>query len=362
MIETAERRHVLVVDEALPATPVDGGSLRMARLLSALAALGWHVTAAAPGAAATPAFRRAGIEVVGGPVEQHLRRLGHRYEAVVLSRPAVAGELIEKVRKLVPRALVVYDTLDLHFVREFRRAKLLRSSGLLRLAIERKREELALIAAADRTLVVSEAEKAALAQECPGAQVHVVSNVHEVARSPRGFDGRRGVVFVGHFQHEPNVDAAGYLLEDVWPLIRSEAGLELSVVGAQPPRWLRSRPREGVTVTGEVRDVRPYLDGSRLSIAPLRFGAGVKGKVLESMGLGLPVAGSTLAFEGIAGYGLPPAPDAEGLAAATLAIHSDRSLWQRLATGGIEIVERHFSAAAAGEALAAALAPELAHV
>ena len=354
-------RRILVIDEPLSPTPVDGGTRRMVELLSALVSIGFEVAVATPGATQPAAHARLGVQVVGQAAEDHLRVAGPAYDAVVLSRPDLATALIGLVRASAPQAIVVYDTVDIHFVREYRRARLTRSSGLLALALARKGQELGLVRAADRTLVVSHTEKALLAAECPGADVHVVSNVHDVVDRPPPFDGRAGAVFVGHFQHAPNVDAARWLVEEVWPIVRSIApGLTLTIVGPRPPAWLEG---DGVQVTGEVPRVEPHLDAARLSVAPLRFGAGVKGKVLESMGRGVPVAGTAVAFEGMpAGEWGAPADDAEAIAAAVVAMHGDPAEWERRSIAGRAVVAEHFSRAAAIRALTRALATrEVAH-
>ena len=355
----AEKRSILVVDEELPIHPADGGAVRMARLLEVLAAQGCAVTAAAPGAVATADHRRLGIDVIGGPLDEHLRDHGERYDTVILSRPATAATWMPAVRRHAPHALLIYDTLDLHFVREFRHAKLTSSASRLAHALDRKRQELALVRSADRTLVVSEAERATLAGECPDADVHVVSNIHPVAANPPPFEARNGVVFVGAFGHSPNIDAAAWLRDEVWPLVRAARPLALTIVGRRPPAGLDG---DGIAVAASVADVAPYIDAARLSIAPLRFGAGVKGKVLESMGRGTPVVGTAVAFEGIPWSAAPqPGADAAALAQAVLDLHDDRARWERLAAEGQRIVTESFSVAAAARALTRALAPRAVH-
>jgi glycosyltransferase involved in cell wall biosynthesis len=319
----------------------------MARLLEVLAGAGFDVTAVAGSDAS---------------LESHLESDGARYSAAVLSRPATAERWLPVVRRHAPDALLVYDTLDLHYVREFRRAKHTRSSGLLAQALERKRQELALVAGADRTLVVSAVEREMLLAELPDAEIHVVSNIHPVSTDPPPFDARAGVVFVGAFEHEPNLDAARWLVDELWPLMRSTGGrdIELTIVGRHAPAWLADAA--GITVAASVPDVAPYIDAARLSVAPLRFGAGVKGKVLESLGRGTPVVGTAIAFEGIDIDDGACADDAAGLARTIVALHDDRTAWHRLQREGLRVVADSFSPAAAERALTAALRREAVRV
>jgi O-antigen biosynthesis protein len=359
--------RVLVVDERVPRPDRDGGSLRMANLLRVLTQMGHDVSFAAqfPRAGDPPGLAESdGVRLVSGePPLAHLRRTGRRYDAVILSRPEVAVELVKAVRRFAPQALLLYDTVDLSFVREFRLAKLRRSRFLLDVAVRRRRQEVSLVRAVDRTLVVSEREKQVLEEACPGADVHVVSNVHESAGAKRGFGERSGALFVGNFGHEPNADAMRHLVEDVWPGVRAgRQGLDLHVVGGEPPDWLLALDATDVHVAGWVDDatLEEYLQRCRLSVAPLRAGAGVKGKVLASLGSGLPVVGSAIAFEGIPvadGHEVLVADDPATFARAVIRLHDDERLWAELSEHSAAVVAEHFSSGAAKAGLAAALAP-----
>jgi len=210
---------------------------------------------------------------------------------------------------------------------------------------------------------VSEPEKDVLEEACPEATIHVVSNVHETPGAERRFAERSGALFVGNFGHEPNVDAIDYLVRDVWPRVRTRGRrIELHVVGAKAPPWLLELGADDVHVAGWVDDptLREYLQRSRLSVAPLRAGAGVKGKVLQSLGHGLPVVGSTVAFEGVPvvdGREALVAHGPEDFAAAVARLHDDEELWSALSGRGVDVVAEHFSFAAARAGLARALAP-----
>ena len=284
-------REILIVTDHLPRPDRDEGSVRLSRLLDALARIGWLPTLLA----SSP------------EVDLRLRDEGARFDAVLLSRPDVASAHLAAAREHAPQALLLYDTVDLHFLREYRGARLLGSRPALERALARKAQELELVRAADRTLVVSDVEREVLEEECPGASICVVRNVHEAAGSQAPFTERSGALFVGGFAHAPNADAAGRLVDEIWPLVqRAAPGLGLTIVGADPPAGLRGH---GIVVAGAVERVERYLDACRVSVAPLRFGAGVKGKVLASMGRGVPVVGSPVAFEGIPVQGRGGGPD-----------------------------------------------------
>lgn len=285
---------------------------------------------------------------------------------VIISRPQAAARWMAPIRRLLPAARLLYDTVDLHYVRLFRQAKLTGDARLLRHALEHKRVELQACAAADVTLVVSEAERDTLAAEGVDS-VAVVSNVHEII-DPRsgpaiGHAGRSGLLFIGGFLHQPNVDAAQYLGREVYPAIRRRCpGVALNIVGGHPPPEVRALAQRdhggGLWVTGQVADVQPLFDTSLASIAPLRYGAGVKGKVSRSLSSGLPVVASTVAVEGMPvrdGEEVLIADHPEAFADCVANLVADPDLWHKLSRGGLQVAERHYSLAAARAGLEQAI-------
>src|SRR5690606_11204466 len=142
----------------------------------------------------------------------------------------------------------------------------------------------AAIRARDVTLGVSPAEKELLAREVPGARVDILSNVHPVHGCRRPYGERAGLLFVGGFQHPPNIDAITWFVREVFPAVRARLpDVEVHVIGSKMPPEVAALAGGGVVVHGHVPDLDPYLDGCRIALAPLRYGAGVKGKLNMSM-------------------------------------------------------------------------------
>jgi glycosyltransferase involved in cell wall biosynthesis len=197
------------------------------------------------------------------------------------------------------------------------------------------------------TVVVSPVEQALLKLEHPAARVEVLSNVHEVAGRRRGFDERRDLYFVGGFQHPPNVDAVLWFVREVWPRVAAALpDARFHVVGSRTPDAIAALAGERVVICGQVSDMTPFLDGCRLTVAPLRYGAGVKGKVNHAMAHGQPVVATTIAVEGMharPGEDVLVADDAAAFAAAVVRAYSDPALWLELSDGGLANVRRHFS-------------------
>ena len=258
-------------------------------------------------------------------------------------------------RLYAPNARLIFDTVDLHFLREERAAQLEGKADFARHAAQTKVQELKLMRETDITLVVSAAEKRLLDVLLPSSRIEVLSNVHEVYGSRRPFEERRDLVFVGGFQHPPNIDAVRWFVNEVMPLLRSNGKAPLlHVVGSKVPPGVQKLAAEDVIVHGFVPDIAPLMDGCRLSIAPLRYGAGVKGKINMAMSYGLPVVATPVAVEGMhvrAGIDVMVADTPAEFAAAIEHAYGDAALWQKLSDNGLANVREHFSFDAARKAL-----------
>jgi glycosyltransferase involved in cell wall biosynthesis len=290
-----------------------------------------------------------------GSIPEHLRKRGADYDVVILSRLDTAAELLSSVRQFCPHAKLIFDTVDLHFLRQTRQAALRDDARMKRLAAATKNAELKLIRESDITLVVSATEKTYLEQCIPEATVRVLSNIHHVPGSCAGFIERQGILFIGGFSHPPNTDAVSWFVEDIFPLVLSALPkVQVYVIGADPPAHVRRLANDHIQILGYVPDVEPYLRGCRLSVAPLRFGAGVKGKINQSLSYGLPVVATTIGVEGMCladEESVLVADDARSFSDAIVRLYEDAELWLKLSRAGAEVMERHFSFDAARRAL-----------
>ena len=356
----AGQRSILVIDEAVPRPDRDSASLRQFNLLRMLRAQGAHVaflpTRLAHGGDATTTLQQLGVEAwyapFAGSVSAWLRGNAARFDVIVVTRHHLATSLLPLLRRHAPRARLVLDSVDLHYLRERRGAQLSADPAALRAAEATRARELAAMDAADLVLVVSEQERAQLARDAPALRVEVLSNLHEIAGPGADFDARRDLVFVGGFGHPPNADAVLWFAGEVLPKIQARLpDVRFHCIGADPPDAVRALAAlPGIDVHGHVPDIGPYMDGARVAVAPLRFGAGVKGKVNLSMAHGQPVVATTCAVEGMHlrdGVDVAVADDATAFADAVIGLYLDRERWQRQARAGLENVTRHFSLEAA---------------
>ncbi len=358
------RGRVLMIDATTPEPDKDSGSVRMVNLMRCFIELGYGVTFLADNrqhaGRYTEALQQLGVEALYLPWLDSLQGLlserGAEFDFVFISRHYIAVNYLSLVRKYCNQAALIFDTVDLHYLREERLAELEQSPTLRQVARQTRRSELGMIASADMTLVVSPAEAEILETHAPGSAVHVVSNIHEIHGCRQSFADREDIFFVGGYQHPPNVDAVLWFVHEVWPLVRAQLpDLKFHLVGSKAPNELSSLEVDGVEFHGFVPELEPFLDGCRLAVAPLRYGAGVKGKVNMSMSYGQPVVATTIAVEGMHATteeDVLIADTAEAFAKAVVRLYGDHELWLRLSEGGLKNVERYFSLDTARRSLA----------
>ena len=363
-------KRLLLIDAVTPQPDHDSGSVRIVAMMTLLQEMGFQVTFMPENMAwvddYSDALQQAGIEVLCAPriesLDHWLAEHGHALDLILVSRYYVLAPLLSTLRRHCQQARLVFDTVDLHFLREEREAEVTGSSDAAIRAAESRRQELSLIRKADITLVVSAAEQELLSGLVPEANVQIVSNIHSVHGCAQSWNDRRDLMFVGGFQHLPNVDAAKWLVEDIFPLVRARVpDIRLHLIGSRMPADILNIDVPGVDVHGFVPRLDPYLEKCRLSLAPLRYGAGVKGKVNQAMSHGLPVVATSCAAEGMFlehGRDVLIADDAASFAECIISAYEDKSLWNRLSQGGIDNVQRYFSLDAARRALANILEPK----
>lgn len=354
------RRQVLVIDALLPQPDRDSGSLRMFNLLRLLRDEGAHVCFLALNPAYDEIYvqplQELGVEIWYAPycgsIGSFLRKNGARFDVALLSRHYVAAQLLPLLQQHAPQAKLVFDTVDLHGLREQRAAELNNDPLLQQTALSSIKSELSLVAKADTTLVVSPFEREWLLERVPQARVEVLSNLHDIHGSGLPFSLRKDLVFVGSFLHPPNVDAALWFAREIFPMVRAHvADVQLHCIGSNcPPEVLALASQPGIVVHGHIPDLAPYMDGTRIALAPLRFGAGVKGKINLSMAHGQPVVATTGAIEGMHlrdGHDVLVADSPIDFAEAVIRLYQDEALWSLLARNGLANVAEHFSLDAA---------------
>jgi glycosyltransferase involved in cell wall biosynthesis len=317
-------------------------------LLQMLVDLGYRVTFLPDEASGIESdasnLQRLGIDVVheasaAGFVERH----GHRFESAILCRVGIAAKYISTLVEMRPRPFIVFDTVDLHHLRERRLADLENDRGLAKSAERTREAELTVMRSCNLVWVTSSYEAELLSSDRSLPPVEIVPLVQTVRADIPGFSSRRDMLFIGAFHHLPNEDAVLYFVDEILPLVKAQLPeVRLVVVGSHTPPDIFRLASDDVVVHGFVRDVQPLFDACRVSIAPLRFGAGVKGKIAQSLAWGLPAVATPVAAEGmnlIDGEHVLIASDARQFAAGVVRLYRDETMWRRLSESGRQHVQ-----------------------
>lgn len=290
-----------------------------------------------------------GVQTSSGSLPRHLR--GEHYDAIVIEFWYVAHPLIRQLRALQPQARVLVDTEHVYFYSDqVREAAMGASADGADERAQRKRTELDAYRQADGILTTSDEDRDVVLAEAPSIRSRTVPIIYELPDAPVGdAQGRRrsSVIFVGNFRNNPsNADAMTWFCGEILPrLVRRVPDATLRIVGNMPPPEVLALASANVEVTGYVPETAPYLDTSMVSVCPLRFGAGLKGKIGEAMMRGLPVVTTSVGTQGMQprlGEEILVADDPERYADAIAQLFADTALWQRLSRAGRDFIERNF--------------------
>ena len=297
----------------------------------------------------TEQLQQMGVECLYEPfittLPNYLERNGCYFDLVILRRAPCAIDHFESVRRHCPDAKIIFDTVDLHFLREERSAQV-KNSDLGR-AQQLKREELEIVNRADCTLVVSQVEASLLNQEIPNAHVQRFPFVRDIPGRKNGFDARQNIAFIAGYLHEPNVDAVSYFVRDIWPLIAERLPqTQFLMVGSNMPENVRGLASDRIKAVGYVRDLTQFLETCRLTVAPLRYGAGIKGKVATSLAHGVPVIASPIAAEGMGceeSVHLLVAETTSQWIDCVVKGYTDEGVWRQLSDNGLALMREVYS-------------------
>jgi len=351
-------KRILVIDHYVPTYDQDAGSESTFNILTLLSELGHKVTFIGDNLLNiqpyTTALQQNGIEVIYGPfffsVEEYIKRNGKYFDIVILSRPHIAIKHLNSVKENCNRAKVIYDTKDLVYMREFRRAEIENNKKVLKLAEASKKTEFYLAENSDLTLVVSPEEKKILLKEDPKLNVEVLRHVLPIIEQPKkSFSEKKDLLYVGGFNHIPNIDGVIYFVNEIFPEVKKRLpGVRLYVVGSNPPHEVLSLKSRDIIVTGFVKDLEPYFENCRVFVVPLRYGAGIKAKVIHSMIRGVPVVATPIGAEGIIeeveeGKDILVADTREDFIEKVVSLYTDEKLWNILSESPLHYVEKNYS-------------------
>ncbi|ACK68497.1 glycosyl transferase family 2 [Gloeothece citriformis PCC 7424] len=346
---------ILVIDSYVPLYDKESGCVRLLNILKIFKNLGYSIIFLPDNGFSeepyTSTLQAMGVEVLyctpAHPnLEQQLIKRLPLVDMVWLCRPELCEKYLDVIRHYA-KVPVIYDTIDLHFLR------LKRQQTYLPNAHQNttwswetyQKQETKFAQATEATVVVTDVEKQTL-NDLNVDKVWVIPNIHHPYQGQlTSFEQRSDLVFIGSYNHPPNIDAVIWLCEEIMPLIwQSRPEIKLRLLGSNMKDEVKALESDKVIVTGYVEEVEPYFLKSRVFVAPLRFGAGMKGKIGHSMSCGLPTVTTKIGAEGMGltdGYDVMIADEPELFAQKVLELYDNAELWQYLSDNSLKTLQQY---------------------
>lgn len=351
-----KKKRVLLIDHALPSVNEDAGSYAAVQEIKLIQSLGYEVIFAVAKTASyndkASSLQRLGVEVVYRPFFTTFEAVLHHYVddicAVYITRYSVAEQVLPLIKRINALLPVIFNNADLHFLRELREALNLSDPQKIQQAMLTRDAELAVMDKVDAILSYNDTEHAVITSHLLESQkIHTCPWVLEEKSEGLPFASRQGIAFLGGYRHTPNVEAVTFFVEKVIPLLAKKApDIVFYVYGSHMPEGFEPLACANVRLIGFVENLDDLYHQHRIFVAPLLSGAGIKGKVLESLAYGLPTVLSSVAAEGI---GLTHnittllAETAEEWCDEIIRLYHDESLWQRISENQKIVAQDQFS-------------------
>lgn len=350
-IELAARRlqgnrTILVVDSHVPFEDRSAGDQRMFAVLELLRRLRWNVVFMPEDGKAyepfTARLRRIGIETWNhrGSAANEIMDLPHEIDVAWFCRPEIMDRCFTVLKTRDPKTPVIYDTVDLHYIRlkgqEAITGKQTQWESMRELELRQARR-------ADAVIVTSSNDHKALSAF--GIDARVIPIIEKITPLAEWSARRSSVVFLGNYSHAPNVDAAQFLVREIMPLVwASDQTMQCVLAGADPPSGIRRLAAGRVRVPGYQANLTPIFDSAIAMVAPLRFGAGMKGKIVLSLARGVPVITTPIGAEGIpisSGVNGFITTEPSEFANAVLSLYRNRKRWGDISKAGQVLASGH---------------------
>lgn len=359
------KQEILIIGFVWPEPNSSGAGTHMMQLIDLFQEQNWSVTFASAAAdsefmfdVTTIGVQKKSIAINDPSFDVFIKELNPNI--VVFDRFIIEEQFGWRVAEHCPNALRILDTIDLHCLR-LARQKAVKDCieiSQANLFSDTAKREIASILRCDLSLLISEIEMDLLENHFKIDKKllcylpFLVDPINEqTTQNWPTFEERSEFVFIGNFLHEPNWNAVQYIKESIWPLIRKQLPqVSILVYGAYPSQKVLQlhKPNEGFKVLGRVNNAAEAVQKARVVLAPIRFGAGAKGKLIEAMQCGTPSVTTAIGAESMNGD-LPwngvIANDPQEIASAAIELYLDKSLWAQAQQNGITIVNQRYSKA-----------------
>ena len=352
------KKRLLMVDHYVPTFDKDAGSRAVYSYLRLFVRKGYHVTFMGDNYACSQPYTRVlqqmGVEVLYGDWyylnwPDWLKTNVHYFNYAFLNRPHITVKYIDIVREY-SQAKIIYFGHDLIFLREHREYEVTKDQKFLASSENWKKQELALMRKADVSYYPSCVEEEIVHEIDPSIHVRAVPlyQYENVPDREYNFAERQDLMFIGGYNHRPNVDAAKWFAKEIVPeLVKKLPNIKIHLMGSNAPQEVIDLANEHILFEGTVSDeeLAYFYAHCRVSVVPLRYGAGIKGKVLEAMSLGMPVMTTSIGAEGIAGAEniLCVEDDAKAFANRLTELYNDAKDLERRSRESIAYIRENFS-------------------
>ncbi|MCL2185722.1 MAG: glycosyltransferase [Treponema sp.] len=360
------KKTLLMIDHYVPHYDKDAGSRTIYQYLKFFVRLGYNVKFIGDNfyqhQPYVSTLEQIGIEVLYGKYYAEnwimwLKENGKYINYVFLNRPHISIKYIDEVRKYT-NAKIAYYGHDLHFLRELRECEVKNDFSNMNEIEYRKTMELSIINKADISFYPSEVEINYIKKIDNTINVKVIpAYIYEKQiEKIRVIKKTNDIMFVGGFIHTPNIDGIKWFVKEIFPVIlKQKSDIKLYILGSNPPEEIKKLDSKNIVIKGYVTDeqLEYFYENCRISIVPLRYGAGIKGKVIEAFCKQIPVITTSIGAEGIATAEncLFIKDDPIEFANEVLRIYDKDELLQNKIKNGIDVINNYFTEEAAKKAL-----------
>ncbi|GAA3770204.1 glycosyltransferase [Flavobacterium ginsengiterrae] len=263
-----------------------------------------------------------------------------------LHRPEIFAKYYPIVKKYKPSAKLFFDMVDFHYLRFKRESELTNNSSVMKKADKFLKLELENCKKAEKVIVISDVEKETLQKYYnEESKIISISNIHQYLENNNSpsFDERKDLLFIGGFDHKPNVDAVNYLAKEIMPLLwKSNPEISITIIGSNPPESVVNLNSDKFKVLGYAENVAPYFLNSRIFVAPLRYGAGIKGKIGQSLEFGLPLVTTDIGAEGFNFYdnkSIMVGNTSQEIVDNIILLYQSKEVWEKVSSGSKNVIE-----------------------
>ena len=356
-------KQVLIIGTVWPEPNSSAAGSRMMQLIEQFLLQDWRITFASAASDSEFAFdvqtlgiQKVKIELNNKSFDEFVSNL--KPTVVLFDRFMMEEQFGWRVAENCPDALRILDTIDLHCLRQARQLAFKENRKFTNqdLFSDTAKREIASILRCDSSLIISDFEMDLLQEYFKidkDLLYYIPFLLDKIEEKEKvnwpTFEDREHFITIGNFIHEPNWNAVQYLKEEIWPLIRKQLpSAELHIYGAYASQKVNelNNIKEGFIINGRAVDAMTVVKKAKICLAPLRFGAGIKGKLVEAMQCGTPCVTTDIGAEGMRGkfeWNGIIANTTQEIADAAVKLYSDKTLWQKSQENGIVIINNFYS-------------------